>query len=124
MARITRRGFMGIILASATMPAIVRANSLMGGVGFRIPAKHIILPGSEIISPELSGGKRIFTTALGSLGFLDAQSDGLVELRRYIGQSHVRMKAPEFYQEVRTSLVYVDFELPRLKPRYQEKTIW
>ena len=42
MRDITRRSFLGLILASGVAPAIVRASSLM-----RLPPPRIILPGDD-----------------------------------------------------------------------------
>lgn len=103
-----RRGFLQSILAAGVMPAIVRAESLMTCAGFVIPSKEIILPGAQLIVPNANlSVSRIFTCALDSGAFLEAKSQGLVELRRRPGRHGDE----------------VDFALERPKYAYEERRL-
>lgn len=93
----TRRGFMQTILAAGVAPAIVRATSIMPGIGLIIPDTAIILPTQEIFVPQMDTGARIFTAAFDSLAYLEAKAEGLQEIRRYpAGYGAHRVENVEF----------------------------
>lgn len=90
--QITRRGFLKTILAAGVMPAIVRADSLMAATGFIVPQKEIIFPGQEIIVPVMSRGLRTFAVKSGSMAYLEARAEGLIELYERAGKTYFELE--------------------------------
>lgn len=79
----TRRGFLQGIIAAGVAPAIVKAESIMPCIGLVIPRQALIIPNQELVLQNgLIVGDRVFTAGLHTNAFMEAQIEGLTELRR------------------------------------------
>lgn len=113
-----RRGFLQSILIAGVAPAIVRAESLMAVRGLLIPAKEIILPGAAGIVAPISSIAigRVWAVDANSKAYLEAQSEGLIEVRRKIERVWKNGRGHE--REI------VEFALENPELRYIQKRIY